>query len=282
VFHEILVGRRLFQSSDDLECLRLVREAQIFPPSRLRADVPPEVDAIVMRMLARTADARFASCDDVVTALAPIVTRTDPDGRARAAFAATLLPELASTAIPVRKLDVPLDSLGGTIDLDLSLTRPRRRRGAIAITLGTALMLSVAFMWSARHQNTPAPTLTSPVTAAAPAPLVPPVPPTPMTPPAPAVRVHLNVKGPASAEAVLDGTSLGHLPVAIELSRTTGTRVLVVRRPGYLPMTRALRGDEDSTVTASLKPVSEARHRDHQELVGGVFDPFATKPSRSR
>jgi serine/threonine-protein kinase len=48
----------------------------IVPPSQLRADVPPELDAIVTRCMAEDPNARFGSVEEIAKALLPLVPGT--------------------------------------------------------------------------------------------------------------------------------------------------------------------------------------------------------------
>jgi serine/threonine protein kinase len=61
VLWEMLTGRRLFRGANDLETLKNVLEAVIPVPSSLRPEVPPALDAIVMRALERDPAARTPS-----------------------------------------------------------------------------------------------------------------------------------------------------------------------------------------------------------------------------
>ncbi|MGZ3427890.1 MAG: serine/threonine-protein kinase, partial [Polyangia bacterium] len=76
VLHECLTLKRLFRGPSDLVTLRLVRQCEVVPPSHLRPGVPPELDTIVLRMLARDRGQRFASGDEIANALAPVVAAT--------------------------------------------------------------------------------------------------------------------------------------------------------------------------------------------------------------
>jgi serine/threonine-protein kinase len=51
--HEALTGRRLLSGGDDMELMRAAAEQPLPPPSYLRPEVPPELDAVVMRLLER-------------------------------------------------------------------------------------------------------------------------------------------------------------------------------------------------------------------------------------
>ncbi|HLL21511.1 MAG TPA: serine/threonine-protein kinase [Kofleriaceae bacterium] len=72
IAHELLSSRRLFHVQNDLETLVRVRTLRVPPPSRLRADVPPALDAIVMRALARDPAARWQSAPEMRAALAEL------------------------------------------------------------------------------------------------------------------------------------------------------------------------------------------------------------------
>ena len=46
LLHELLTARRLFRAQDDRQTMALVRACKVRPPSRQRADIPPELDGI--------------------------------------------------------------------------------------------------------------------------------------------------------------------------------------------------------------------------------------------
>jgi serine/threonine protein kinase len=59
VLWEMLVGQRLFAGDNEFQTLRNVLTAPVPPPSSRRADVPPALDAIVLRALQRQREARY-------------------------------------------------------------------------------------------------------------------------------------------------------------------------------------------------------------------------------
>jgi len=61
VLHECLTGARLFRGANQADTLRRVLMCQVVPPSAKNPAVPPELDEIVMRALAREQDERYAS-----------------------------------------------------------------------------------------------------------------------------------------------------------------------------------------------------------------------------
>lgn len=65
VFWEMLTGRRLFKGRNEMETLRLAEQAAVVPPSKFRPGIPPELDAVLLRVLARSADERYATAMDL-------------------------------------------------------------------------------------------------------------------------------------------------------------------------------------------------------------------------
>jgi len=59
VLHEALTGARLFKRESEAATLVAVSMCEVPPPSSLNPDVPPELDAIVLKALARDAGDRF-------------------------------------------------------------------------------------------------------------------------------------------------------------------------------------------------------------------------------
>lgn len=69
VLWEALAGRRLFTADDQAGVVLKVVEGTLEPPSRYNVRVPEELDALVMRALARTPDERFDTAQDMAAAL---------------------------------------------------------------------------------------------------------------------------------------------------------------------------------------------------------------------
>ncbi len=69
VLWEMLTGRRLFTGDHPGRLMKAVLSAPIPRPSEIADDVPPEVEAVVMRGLERDPDARFATAREMAVAL---------------------------------------------------------------------------------------------------------------------------------------------------------------------------------------------------------------------
>jgi serine/threonine-protein kinase len=65
VFHEMLTGRRLFQSKNDITKMRELLAAPILPPSAIDAMIPRELDRIVMKSLAIDPKDRYQNAADM-------------------------------------------------------------------------------------------------------------------------------------------------------------------------------------------------------------------------
>ncbi len=59
LLYESLTGERLFANDSDFSTLEKVRNAQVEPPSRFNPRIPPELEQIVLRALARTVEDRY-------------------------------------------------------------------------------------------------------------------------------------------------------------------------------------------------------------------------------
>src|SRR5215468_770915 len=69
VLHELLTGRRLFKADSDVQTLERVRQCVVVPPSRLNPQLPPGLDAIVLKALAKNRDERYATAQEFRLAL---------------------------------------------------------------------------------------------------------------------------------------------------------------------------------------------------------------------
>lgn len=69
VLHELVTGRRMFTGNNEFAIIEQVRQAQIAPPSEINRDLPPEVDELVMKALAKNPVDRFQQASDMELAI---------------------------------------------------------------------------------------------------------------------------------------------------------------------------------------------------------------------
>ena len=69
VLHELLTFQRLFKRSNEIQTLTAVADCQVAPPSSINSNVAPELDAIVMKALAKNPDDRFSDLQEFQLAI---------------------------------------------------------------------------------------------------------------------------------------------------------------------------------------------------------------------
>ena len=74
-FYEALTGRRPFAGDTPFAVLRMHLTMAPEPPSSIRADVPPELERMVLRLLSKAPGERIASAEDLVRELRDFLNR---------------------------------------------------------------------------------------------------------------------------------------------------------------------------------------------------------------
>jgi tetratricopeptide (TPR) repeat protein len=114
ILFELLTGRLLFPACPLHEMVRLIETQPAPSPSAIRRGVPPGLDAVCRRALAKEPTQRFGSMEDFAAALAPFATRRRPWGRVAVAAAVLALLAIAAGAVIYVKTD------NGTVEIRLS------------------------------------------------------------------------------------------------------------------------------------------------------------------
>jgi hypothetical protein len=70
VFHETLTGLRVYRFSNEIEALRAIPKREIEPLAAIMKKIPPQLDAIVMKCLAKEREARYPSAEALYADLA--------------------------------------------------------------------------------------------------------------------------------------------------------------------------------------------------------------------
>lgn len=78
LLYEMLVGEMLYFDENMERLLAMVRKAEIVPPSKKRRDIPPMLEAIVMRALRRKVDERYATSLELAQALGEFLREHAP------------------------------------------------------------------------------------------------------------------------------------------------------------------------------------------------------------
>jgi serine/threonine protein kinase len=252
VLHELITGHRALQRDSDPATLKAAREAVIAPPSTLNPDCPAELDAVVMRALAKRPEDRYANAGQFALALEDWLLKSQqPSSLAHlAAWLRSVYPDYKER-IRARSEPTPATGLDATVrrtpsgaskppsGLTQTFLTPERgpsspqatpaasappspapsgvhsRRAGLRIVVAGGLLLAGCALLLFRPGQPP---------QAAPA--------APVQPPAKhALRISTE---PSGAEVLVGGVSSGKTP--LELSFESGARVeLVLQGPGLVP-----------------------------------------------
>jgi serine/threonine protein kinase len=241
------------------------------PLSEHRPDLPPGLQAVIARCLAKDAAARYPSCAQLASALEPFeevndaapsrrraAASVDPSGATmpgpatptpstRDAFAETLLPDSAIRTKDTAKAEPAADSVAKPPPEPPpteSAARTTSRRTIATVVLGVAFVAVVGIVGAAMYEPDLPATADTPRIASlasepvqpAPEPEAPPEPEPPVRAPepssAPTVAVHITTAPVTDAELFLDGAPIAN-PFNASLPRSTELHTLEARAPNF-------------------------------------------------
>lgn len=78
ILYEMLVGQLPFSSEDSGELARLHRDAPPLPPRRINPDIPPALESILLKVLAKEPSARYRTADQLGRVLLTFSNMADP------------------------------------------------------------------------------------------------------------------------------------------------------------------------------------------------------------
>jgi serine/threonine-protein kinase len=183
VLYEMLTGRQPFGGADAVEIMRAVLQDAPEPPSAHNPRVPAELDALVLRMLAKRPDERHPSARWLFRELRQLEEKLEKEPSAPAPRADA----------PARRIsfDDPTLVMGDAhpVPAEAAVPAPGRRSRAPLAAVAGVVVVAVAAIALApwRASPPPAPQVAAPVTVAA-APIVEAPSPPPAPPPEPAAE----------------------------------------------------------------------------------------------
>jgi tRNA A-37 threonylcarbamoyl transferase component Bud32 len=245
-------------------------------------DVPPGLDAIVLKCLSKKPEGRYGAMDELVLDLEKLEQGTMPDA----------VGEMMGRS---GGFNVPADYFRGSMPEPVPASPPTpRKRWPLYATMGAvATLLGVIGIILARSPSSPAQTAPAglvvaatppPVAAAAPTALVPvavvAVPAPPVASTARATHEVLVSVVPSDATITRDGVDLGQLPLALQLGDGESATVVIARK-GY--KTKTVKIDDSAPRRSfALDPANASGAAKPASAGGGggiddVGDPFARK-----
>jgi TonB family protein len=78
VIFELVAGRRLYRGDTEMETLEKVRAGEVVAPSSVNPDVPPALDALLLKALAREPDGRYAHVSEMLRDLESVLRTYEP------------------------------------------------------------------------------------------------------------------------------------------------------------------------------------------------------------
>jgi serine/threonine protein kinase len=273
ILHEMLTGRRLFKSEDEIKTLERIKAGDVDPPSTLNPSVPARLDEIVMRALAKDADDRYQDARELHADLLEFLYPASPDltQQSLAHFMAELFTDETGherdRLEEGTRLALAMHESQQSVDLEPEWEEDspstRTRGGTVAeqapappqskvpyVVAGLALLLSAGT--AGFFLTRPDPVAAVDTTADA-----------PIAPNTGAVQVKI---APVAAQVVVDGTVIGTgTDVLVPNLTPDAEHTLVVSAEGYATVTEVVtvaageRVRLPLTLVASAKPTDDAR-----------------------
>jgi len=272
IFYEMLVGQPPFVSEGFGELVNMHLNVPPAPARSKRPEIPAAVDALVMKMLAKNPEERYADMKQVQAALKAsggsqfTVAGSSPD------LAKTHAPKSVSQTSPMH--DTTFSAGAG----ERVETQVVRGRGKVMVA-GLVAVGAVAggiFWWQSGGSGTstgPATKPTMPIaTSTPPKPVTPPTPPTvPVATTKPVApqpkKVELRLASMPTGAKVLDGADgevLGVTPLVLTRPRG-GSLTLRFEKDGYTASTRTMPLDGDRAFELTLEQKQKKRdHKPHE------------------
>ena len=119
VLYEMVTGRRAFEGDSGISTLSAVLRDEVRPISDVAADVPQELDDIIMRCLRKVPDARWPTMKDVEAALVAVKRKSDSGALYRPIVATSSMPPPTQVAAEASasKSNRPRDLIFGGVIL---------------------------------------------------------------------------------------------------------------------------------------------------------------------
>jgi len=227
------------------------------PLRRYRPDLPPELEQVAAKMLAKTPDERFPNCAAVKVALrpfasfsdVPVVNEVPRNDALPLASIAGYVPPAPAAVTPGPNTPAPVsETLGTPLATQTSVTIPGTSRAPLFVGVGVVALLAIvgggvalSGALSGPPAETPAPTPPPIATPVAQPVVPPPIAPIPVPTPTPAERT-VNIRiatTPPTAELLIDGRRRAN-PFNAQLPYSEDLHSIEVRAPGFVTVMQDL------------------------------------------
>lgn len=301
VLYQATLGQRPFHGGDALATMYKLLEERVVPPSELDPEYPPELEAIVLRALAKDRNERYQTAEEFHEALEKwlVATRTLVTASDVANYLMEHLGERVrernarifrvlrnqESAPALDEIDAPRSgSVSATVSGTARVVRQDRssrltRVAGVAAAL--ALVAAGVALWVGNQEQA------GPVVTADPPPAPPPAP-AKATPPAGELPASAPVSEPAAARLVdisvavtpedaeiwLDGKMVGVGKYSTSATESNKPQQLEVRADEHITQTKTLIFDRTQAVTISLQ-----REKTKRSAPSAGRSPAAARPA---
>ncbi|MBS2013426.1 MAG: protein kinase [Deltaproteobacteria bacterium] len=267
VLYELSTGRRLFKRVNAARTMEAITKEPIVPPSRLVEGFPRDLEAVVMRALAKRPEDRYASAADMRKDLLDIARVESSPVEALAErmkrLFADRIAEKEEMLRKVREGDAITRVPAGEVEANVEVpavpepTRPRRVGIAVAALAGVGIAATAIVIARAAASPSPPPQAAVSGAAASAAPVLAPsgIASANGAPAASPVLVHVETR-PPGASVFVDGEERGATPVDLRLPRGTTPVEVELVRVGFSPISQPIVPDADQKLLLSLTPSS--------------------------
>ena len=276
--YQMLSGRPPFQGKDYLEVIFQHMKESPRPVRDLNptADVPPEVEAVVLRCLQKDPVARFQSMDEVLEALREVALVTGMGGifperrtitgsgpmSSSGVHARSGSGPMSTSGLHARSISGPVTAPRAQVDREIEIEdagEPKKGGKLLpAVLFVSAVLLGFVVVWLLLPKGDQAQVVTTAPTAVpAPAPAVV-APKAPEPPPAPEkkmVRFHVSTD-PAGAHVFIGRHDMGSTPTVFEIAAGSdgmASAEMVLVLDGYPTQAITSGGSGDVVVNAKLQ-----------------------------
>jgi len=257
ILYECATGQRPHAGDALFAVMRNIADGKFRPPRALRADLPVDLEALILRTMSRAPGDRFASVHALGRALLPFASpkrrvlwsdyfERDPAAADASSRTAAAWPPVAPV-VPTRLLDVPTPEAlpptrtrpepapstsvdaspeigsGGVVEAE-DEPRPTRRRLPIPVIIAAGVIIALAIWFIARRPSPPEPLV--PGHTAAPPPAVAPMaaPPAAVPPTGPGPTTPPAVALPEPESVPTPASAATETPAAKEPKKPPGPR----------------------------------------------------------
>ncbi len=287
MLYEAAAGRRPFDEQSLYSLLDSIVAGRFPPPTELEGSIPKELEAIILRAMARVPSDRFETMRTLGRHLLPLAsprTRVLFEGALDEGATGSSLAAPTPPGAPPPASHHAITAAGSVSTLaeaSRDVARPRSKLmplvavgGALAIAAFLALRPTGEAPLPAVEE--PRPTVNPVVAPATAAPVVTPV------PPQPAAAITRRVESePSGAEVSRDGTVIGKTPLDIELGPGEPEVALEVRAPGHvaatLRLTRAAPTPPVTLTRTAARPSKGGAPKAPSPAKGAVPPPLAPR-----